>query len=165
MSLDTYARLAVFASVFAALYVAHQVGDHWTQTHRQACGKGAPGWEGRIWCTRHVLSLALTKVVALLALSLVTGLDLAPGWVAAGLTVDAISHYWADRAARHPNSKRVVTLARVADVLGKGDFYRMGAPRMGRDDQPHLGTGAYALDQSFHLLFLFIAVLIMTGGA
>lgn len=29
----------VFAAVFATLFAAHQVGDHWAQTHTQACGK------------------------------------------------------------------------------------------------------------------------------
>jgi hypothetical protein len=157
--------LAAFGATFAALYAAHTVGDHWVQTHRQACGKGALGWPGRIWCARHVITLTITKLVALLALTAVTGLDIHPAYMAAGLGLDAASHYWADRAARHPNSLRVATLARLAEALGKGDFYRMGAPRMGRDDQPHLGTGAYALDQSFHVLFLFIAALIMAGGA
>jgi hypothetical protein len=28
---------AVFAAVFVALYVGHTVGDHWIQTHHQAC--------------------------------------------------------------------------------------------------------------------------------
>lgn len=165
MALDTLIKLAAFAAVFCTLLAAHQFGDHWVQTHRQACGKGAPGRAGRIWCARHVASLTITKLLALLALTGMTGLDITPGYLFAGLLVDGVSHYWADRAARHPNSKRVVTLARLADALGKGDFYRMGAPRMGRDDQPHLGTGAYALDQSLHVLFLFIASLIIAGGA
>ena len=46
-------------------------------------------------------------------------------------------------------------------VTGKADFYRLGAPRDGRDDNPSLGTGAYALDQSWHYLWLFVAALII----
>lgn len=147
MTLDVMYRLAVFAAVFCALYVGHHVGDHWTQTHRQACGKGASGAAGRIWCARHVITLTITKLVALLALTTATGLDLHPAYLAAGLTLDAVSHYWADRRT---------TLQALATRLGKADFYRLG---------DGLASGAYALDQSFHLLFLFIAALIMTGGA
>lgn len=150
MSLDTYARLAVFAAVFAALYVAHEFGDHWVQTHAQACGKGGPGLRGRAFCAQHVVSLTITKLVALLAVDLVTGLDIHPAYIAVGLGVDAVSHFWADR--RH-------TLAALAKRLGKADFYHFGLP-----EAAPCGTGAYALDQSFHLLFLFIAALIMTGG-
>lgn len=64
---------------------------------------------------------------------------------------DAISHYWADRRS---------TLARLADRLGKGELYALGdgaaAPA---------GTGAYALDQSWHHAWLYIAALIIAGGA
>lgn len=153
---------ATFAAVFAALYAAHSFGDHWVQAHRQALAKGGPGWAGRIACGQHVLNLAVTKLAFIALMAWATGLQLHAGTLAAGLAVDGISHYWADRAARHPNSTRTVTLARLAILLGKGDFYRMGAPRQGRDDQPHLGTGAYALDQSWHHAWLFITALIIT---
>jgi hypothetical protein len=39
----------------------------------------------------------------------------------------------------------------------------MGIPRPGTDDAAHLGTGAYALDQSWHVGWLFIAALITTA--
>jgi hypothetical protein len=146
------ASAAHFAAVFAALYAAHQVGDHWIQTHHQACGKGATGWPGRLACAGHVATLTLTKAAALLALVLVTDISLSPPAFLAGLAVDAVSHYWADRR---------VTLARFAEAVGKGGFFRMGAPRPDTDDQPHLGTGAYALDQSWHIGWLFITALII----
>ena len=143
---------ATFAAVFAALFAAHSVGDHWVQTHGQACTKGAPTAAGRLACLRHVATLTATKTAALAALALVTGLTLHPLAFLAGLTVDALSHYWADRR---------VTLAALAERLGKGDFYRLGTPRPGTADAPHLGTGAYALDQSWHIGFLFVAALII----
>ncbi|MEV4581852.1 transcriptional regulator [Nonomuraea jabiensis] len=146
---------AVFAAVFAALYAAHSFGDHWIQTHGQACAKGAPTRSGRLACLGHVCTLALTKTLALGAMTVVTGLALAPLPLILGLLVDAASHYWADRRA---------PLAKLAALLGKSDFYRMGAPRPGTNDAPHLGTGAYALDQSWHVAWLFIAALIITGG-
>ncbi|MGP3914281.1 transcriptional regulator [Nonomuraea sp. 10N515B] len=149
--------VAAFAAVFAALYAAHTVGDHWYgQTHRQAVGKGARTAEGRRHCLGHVLLLALHKAGALAAVCAVTGLRLPLLWVAAGLLVDAVSHYWADRR---------YTLAWLAERTGKGDFYQLGQPRPGRDDAPHLGTGAYAMDQSWHVAWLFVAALIIAAGA
>lgn len=149
---------ATFAAVFIALYVAHQVGDHWVQTHHQALTKGQPGWAGRRACAAHVATLTLTKAAAVTLAAAVLGLHLAVAAVAAGLALDAATHYWADRRT---------TLAGLAGLLGKGEFYRLGAPRPGHDDGPHLGTGAYALDQSWHIGWLFIAALVITalGGA
>ncbi|MEV4383409.1 transcriptional regulator [Streptosporangium sp. NPDC049644] len=147
-------NLATFAAVFAALFAAHSVGDHWVQTHGQACAKGAPTTAGRLACVRHVATLTATKTAALAALALMTGLTLHPITFLAGLGADALSHYWADRR---------VTLATLAERLGKSDFYRLGAPRPGTTDAPHLGTGAYALDQSWHIGWLFIAALIIAA--
>lgn len=162
MAAVTVVQLAVFGAVFCALYAAHCFGDHWVQTHRQACGKDAPGRAGAVWCARHVITLTITKMVALLALAAVTGLDIAPAYLAAGLAVDAVSHYWADRAAFHADqdTERPVALAALAKWLRKGGFYGLGDRAMAPT-----GTGAYALDQSFHVLWLFIAALIITGGA
>jgi Protein of unknown function (DUF3307) len=149
----------VFAVSFVALWVAHQVADHWVQTNHQAAHKGLPGWAGRAACARHVTTYTLTQVLALLAAAAVTGVRSGVLAVAGGVACSAVSHYWADRRT---------TLAWLAGCLsrfGKDGFYRMGMPRPGRDDNPSLGTGAYALDQSFHVLFLFIAALIIAGGA
>jgi hypothetical protein len=59
-----------------------------------------------------------------------------------------------------------VVWAALAALIGprKHAFWRLGAPRPGRDDNPVLGTGAYALDQAWHTGWLFIAALII-GGA
>jgi hypothetical protein len=100
-------------------------------------------------CARHVATLAVTKAIGLAAVVL-------------ALALDALSHYWADRRS---------TLAWLADWLdrtvspGKADFFRLGGPRPGRDDAPHLGTGAYALDQSWHIGFVFLAALTASVGA
>ncbi|WP_018218225.1 DUF3307 domain-containing protein [Salinispora vitiensis] len=142
---------ATFAAVFVALYVAHQVGDHWIQSQHQADHKGRPGWPGRLACAAHVATYTLTALVALVILMAGTGLRLDPWAVSAGLTVSAISHYIADR--RTP-------LARIAAALGLARFYALGAPRPDRGDNPSLGTGAYALDQSWHVAFLFASALL-----
>ncbi|MEE6269496.1 transcriptional regulator [Streptomyces diastatochromogenes] len=143
---------ATFAAVFIALYVAHSVGDHWVQTSCQSADKGRPGWVGRLAGARHVATLTLTKLVVLIPAAALLGLHLSVLGVVAGLGVDAVTHWWADRRS---------TLAWLAKVTGKAEFYRLGAPRAGHDDNPHIGTGAYALDQSFHHLWLLVAALVI----
>lgn len=145
-----------FAAIFAALYAAHAVGDHWVQRSHHAAAKGGTGWAARNACALHVASLAATKLLVLALVSLVVDLGLSIPAALLGLAVDAVSHYWADRRT---------TLARLAERLGLGGFYRLGAPRPGHDDAPHLGTGAYALDQSWHVGWLLVASLIIAGGS
>ncbi|WP_335938252.1 transcriptional regulator [Streptomyces sp. PTD5-9] len=148
------ATASAFAAVFVALFVAHSVGDHWVQTSCQSVDKGKPGWTGRLAGARHVATLTATKLALLLPVAALLGLHLSLLGLVAGLGVDAVTHWWADRRS---------TLAWLAKVTGKTQFYRLGAPRAGHDDNPHIGTGAYALDQSFHHLWLLIAsVLIAT---
>ncbi len=143
-----------FAAVFAALYAAHQVADHWVQTEHQAATKGARTWAGRLACTGHVLTLTVTQLAALLAVIAVLDVELSGSQVAAGLAVNAVTHWWADRRA---------TLAALAAAVGHRPFYGLGAPRPGRDDNPSLGTGAYALDQSWHIGWLFVAALVVSA--
>jgi hypothetical protein len=152
-------RTALFAAVFAALYAGHYVGDIWIQTHRQALTKGLPGWPGRWSCARHAATLTLTIGAALAAVIAVTGARLHPLPVIVGLAVNGISHYAADRR------KPLLTLAAwlgATVIPGKDEFYKLGSPRPGRDDNPTLGTGAFQLDQAFHVAWLFIAALIIT---
>ncbi|MFE2642379.1 transcriptional regulator [Streptomyces nigra] len=141
-----------FAAVFIALYVAHSLGDHWVQTSHQSAHKGRPGWFGRLADARHVATLTLTKLAVLIPAAALLELHLCVLGVVAGLGIDAVTHFWADRRT---------TLAWQAKVTGKGEFYRLGAPRAGYDDNPHIGTGAYALDQSFHHLWLLVAALLI----
>ncbi len=139
-----------FAVVLPSLLVAHHVADHWVQSSHQAGNKGRAGWVGRWNCAKHV---ATYTVVTALAVGLVwtfLGLSITVGGFVAGQIVSAVTHYWADRRT---------TLARLAELLGRGGFYRLGAPRAGRDDNPSLGTGAYVLDQSWHWAWLFAAAL------
>jgi hypothetical protein len=135
-------------------YAAHLAGDHWVQTSRQSADKAVPGRAGRLACARHVASLTACKAVAVALAVTVTGVR--PAAAAAGLARDALSHYWADRR---------FTLRKLARRLGKGEFYSLGAPRPDHDDAPHLGTGEYALDQSWHIAWLFLAALAASIGA
>jgi hypothetical protein len=136
-----------FAAVLVLVYIGHDVGDHWVQTDTQAQTKGLPGWAGRLACARHVATLTLTQLVILALVTPALGIHLRPLGVLAGFGVNAVSHFWADRRW---------TLAWLAKVApgDRSRFYRLGIPRPGRDDNPSLGTGAYALDQSWHLLWL-----------
>jgi hypothetical protein len=130
---------------YAALYVSHQVADHWIQTSCQSAGKGGDGWPGRIACAKHVAGHMATSVVCLSMLNII-GVHVALGPMAAGLAVVAVTHYWADRRA---------PLRKLAYRLGKKRFYHLGNPA------ESLGTGAYALDQSFHFWWLFVAAITM----
>jgi hypothetical protein len=147
---------AAFSAVFAALFVGHSVGDHWLQTLYQATVKGSRGAAGRLACLRHVITLTLTKMTALILVAGVTGLTIHAAYAAAGLLLDAASHYWADRRT---------TLAWLAERTGHGEFWRLGQPRPGTDDAPHMGTGSYAMDQSWHHGWLLIAAAIVSAGA
>jgi hypothetical protein len=146
------ASLTAVGALSAALFAAHQVADHWVQTQHQADTKGHPGWAGRLACAAHVATYTATAALALALLALATDWTPSPLWVAAGLAVSALTHYLADR--RTP-------LRRLAKWTGAQRFYALGAPRPGRDDNPSLGTGAYALDQSWHIGWLFIAALLI----
>jgi hypothetical protein len=146
-----------FAVLLPALLVAHQVADHWVQTDHQACHKGLPGWAGRWACCKHVATYTVVTTLAVLAVWGLFALPLTVTGVAVGQSISAVTHYWADRRS---------TLARLAAVTGSGTFYRLGAPRPDRDDNPSLGTGAYALDQSWHWLWLGVAAAVtaLAGG-
>jgi hypothetical protein len=128
-----------FAPIFVALFAAHQVADHWVQTQRQADLKGGKGWSGRLACGRHVATYTATGLLFLLAMAAVTGVVLHPVPVAVGLAVSAVTHYIADR--RTP-------LHWAAGRLGKDEYWLVH------------GGGLYALDQSWHIGWLFVAALI-----
>lgn len=146
-----FASAVTFAVALPALLVAHNVADHWVQTHHQALTKGASSWSGRWACARHVATYTLVTAATVAVLWSLFDLPITPAGFVTGQLVSAVTHYWADR--RH-------TLARLAGALGKADFWQLGAPRPGRDDNPSLGTGAYALDQSWHWLWLGVAALL-----
>lgn len=144
---------ATFAAVFAGLFVAHSAGDHWVQTSAQSAGKGKPGRVGRLADARHVVTLTVTKVFVLLPVAWLLDLHLSLPGLVLGLGIDAATHWWADRRT---------TLAWLARVTRKSEFYRLGSKVVDDEGHPsHIGTGAYALDQSFHHLWLLVAALII----
>lgn len=146
---------ARFAAAFAAMYAAHQAADHHVQRDRDAQVKGQPGPAGRWAAARHVASYTATLAAALAVTNRVTRAGFRPSRIALALALTASTHYLIDR--REP-------LRRFAAATGHAGFYQLGAPRPGRDDNPTLGTGAYALDQSAHVGLLLPAAWIAAGG-
>jgi hypothetical protein len=137
-------RTTLFLAVLAALNAGHYWGDHWFQTQNQADRKGLPGWTGRINCLAHVATYTATQAALVLLLVVTLHLRLSTGWAIAGLAISAVTHYFADR--REP-------LRRLAESLGEGKarFYRLAS---------HGLNGAYLLDQSWHIGWIFIAALV-----
>jgi len=144
--------LARLGGVFALLHGGHAAGDYWVQTGTCAAAKGGDGWEGRKACAIHVTTLTATQALVLAAGAWVVGERLPARSVAVGLAVNAVSHYFADR--RTP-------LRRLAERLGKGEFYHFGKDH---DHAPCLGNGAYALDQAWHIAWLTVAAAIIAGN-
>jgi hypothetical protein len=142
---DTLVRVAAFLVAFAAMYAAHMVADHWVQTQHQADEKGKAGWHGRWNCAKHVATYTLTQAVAFLAAAWWLDLPVRPGWLVTGLLVSAVTHYFADR--RTP-------LRKLAERIGSGKFYRLADFGL---------NGAYLLDQSWHVGWIFIAALVVAG--
>jgi hypothetical protein len=137
------------------LLVAHNVADHWAQTPHQALTKGLRSSAGRVACLAHVAVYTALTAGTVALLWVVLGLPISPAGFVVGQLVSAVTHYWADRG---------FTLVALAALVGKREFAALGAPRPGRDDNPTLGTGRYALDQSWHWLWLLVAALITAVG-
>jgi hypothetical protein len=164
-------QLATFAATFAALYAGHHVGDYWIQTDHQARHKGAVGHEGRRACLTHVVTYVWTQALALALLMIVTGLRVGLIPFVVALLVSGVTHYAADRR------EYGVMFWLARKLPGKDDFLKLGVPRSLRVmaggqsgdlmkpaplDNPSLGTGAWALDQSWHLFWgVFVAALIL----
>lgn len=144
-------RLAVLGGVYATLNAADDIGDHWVQRHGQALRKGNRTPEGQRACAAHVATYTATRIAALSAMAAVTGARLPLVRTGLILSLDAATHYWADRR---------YTLAAVAERTGKGGFYHAGDPKAAP-----CGTGSYALDQAFHHGMRLITSLAIAGGA
>lgn len=149
--------MSVIAGTGLALYAAHHVGDFWIQTHHQAQHKGDPGWPGRITCLKHVGTYILIQGLALVMLAGVSGWKMSFWPMLLALTVSAGTHYLADRREHG----LMFAVARwLEPIAGKGSFLRFGS------EFPTLGTGASALDQSWHIWFgVFVPALILGWGS
>jgi len=131
---------AQFAALFVILFIGHHLGDYWVQTDRQAINKALACWRGRMICAEHVATYTATMLAVLLLTSWRLDIELDPWRVALALFVSAVSHYFADR--RRP-------LRRLAIQTRHGALWLDGQ------------SGLALLDQSWHLIWIFIAALIM----
>jgi hypothetical protein len=163
-----------FAAVAVALYAAHHVGDYWVQTDHQARHKGDAGADGALQCLLHVISYLMTQTLFLLAAGLVLGPEVSGLGLIVGLLTSGVTHYMADRREHG----LMFWLARR--LSGKAAFVELGRPRLyeifarpldGGEargplplDNPQLATGAWALDQSWHIFWgVFVAALLVVA--
>lgn len=130
-----------FAAVLPGLLVAHAVGDRWLQTDHQAVTKGHAGHIGRIACASHVLTYTAVTALVTGILWVALGLSVSPAGFLAGQAVSALTHYWIDR--------RVTLAAFVARYTPWNRTYYTQVP-----------GGAEHLDQSAHMVWLFVAALL-----
>lgn len=142
-----------FAVVTIVLLIAHEFGDHWTQTQWQATNKHLRNALGRRACAAHVLAYTIGTTLAVLGVWLWLRLPISPAGLLAGQLISAITHYLIDRRFMLER----LTQFGVFEQTGRHSFYQLGQPRPGHDDNAVLGTGAYALDQSLHKLCLGMA--------
>lgn len=171
------ASAALVAASGLALYAAHHVGDYWVQTDHQAAHKGDAGSAGRLACLRHVATYVLTQGLALAMLAgVIGGLPMWP--TLAALAVSGGTHYLADRRT---HGLMFAVVRWLEPIAGKASFMKLGVPRAGRTvtahgagwkteevplDSPSLGTGAWALDQAWHIaLGVFVPALIIGAFA
>lgn len=148
---------AVFGAVFALLYVGHRVGDTWGQRSVDAVHKQIAGPRGALHCGIHVAMLTGTKLLFLVPGVLVLGLPVSAGGVVLALVVDAMSHYLVDRGA---------PLAAMARATGNEGFITRVTVVRAPNTAPAAngpGTGAFELDQAWHLAWLAVAALIIAG--
>lgn len=151
---------STFAAVFIALYVGHHVGDHWVQTGWQTLNKAHRTFTGRVACAAHVLTLTATKLLFLIiAWAVLDDLSLDWTWTAIALLVDAATHYWCDRR---------FTLKRMVKALNKDGYWDFCTVVRRPGDDPAdtgPGTGAFHLDQSWHIFWIGVTSLAIAALA
>jgi hypothetical protein len=167
------ALAGALGAVGLALYAGHHVGDYWVQTDHQAAHKGKAGREGQEACFLHVITYTATQGAFLAATIAVAGIHTNLLAVNLGLLVSAVTHYLADRrefgimfrlARLLPGKARFLTLGVPRDLVvdaGLGSWWKSATVKL---DNPSLGTGAWALDQSWHIFWgVFVAALVIVG--
>ncbi|WP_433047215.1 DUF3307 domain-containing protein [Dactylosporangium sp. CS-033363] len=144
MSDDTLTRSVVFAVALLALFVGHNLGDHVTQTDRQAglkAGRGATAWRAM---AGHLVGYHVTVSVILIGTALALRLPLSPLGVVAGLAFSAVTHGLLDR--RWP-VRAVLKATR--------------SPQFAEAQSPVCGM--YVADQSLHHLCLLVSALMIAA--
>ncbi|GIE83012.1 hypothetical protein Aph02nite_89620 [Actinoplanes philippinensis] len=153
-------RAVTAAVAFAVMLAGHYIGDHWVQTSGQAYGKGLDN-EGcvrsvALWhCAKHVMSWTATTTIFLLGAGWWLRLPLEPGWLVAGIALNAVTHFVAD--LRTP-------LIRLGRLLGRGGYLdHVGVVRPSGAATSGPGTGLFELDQAWHIGWLAVSALLIAG--
>jgi len=141
-TLTASTRPLIFVVSFAALMVAHQLGDHVLQTDRQALGKTGRGPTAVLAMLGHLLSYHVAGAVLVAATFAALDLPLRLAGVAAGLGFSALTHAALDR-------RRLV----------RAILHRTGAPRFAEATTPV--NGMYAADQALHQAALLVSALLI----
>lgn len=166
--------LGAAGAYMGALYAGHWVGDYWVQTEHQVAHKGDAGVQGVLACLAHVGSYWTTQGLFVMALWFATGSDIHPWALLAGLLVSGVTHYAADRREHGLMfwlARRMTPWNREFLELGKpqrraflGETVDGTMLKVEVTDAPTLGTGAWALDQSWHIFWgVFVAGLVIAG--
>jgi hypothetical protein len=157
---DDLIRAVTAAVAFGVMLAGHYIGDHWVQTSGQAYGKAldAIGCVRRtaMWhCAKHVASWTTTTTVFLLAACWWLRLPLRPGWLVAGILLNALTHFIADLR---------VPLIRLGRLLGRtGYIETVGVVRPAGAASTGPGTALFELDQAWHIGWLAVSALLIAG--
>ena len=155
-----YAQALTTLVAFSFGYAGHLIGDHWIQTHVQACEKALdrPGCRrlAAVWaCAKHVLTWSAAVLTFICLAGWWLDLPLRPGWVAAGMALNAVTHFIAD--LRTP----LIWLGRL---LGRGGYIEHVQVHRGKTvEKTGPGTALFHLDQSWHIAWLAVSALVMAG--
>jgi hypothetical protein len=137
--------LALFAALHATFADIHPACDQIIQSSADAIGKGGPGWTGRRHCARHVTTYTAGQTVAAVAVTRALGYRMPVRALAAGMAVNAVTHYAIDR--RGP-------FIRFMRRVGRGGYldHATVQRREGVVDTAGPGTALMELDQAAHRL-------------
>lgn len=159
--IDLIARAVLALTVFAFGLAGHYVGDHWVQTDGQACKKS---WAAQtracaVWnCAKHVATWTATVTVFVCAAGWWLELPLRPGWLAAGMAVNAVTHFVADL--------RAPLIWMATKLFGRTGYIDYGnVVRSSGTASTGPGTALMELDQSWHIGWLAVSALIAAGPA
>lgn len=166
MQHDDLVRAVTTAVAYASMLAGHYVGDQWLQTSAQACkkslaGAASPGAASpgtALWhCAKHVAAWTATTTGFFLGAAWWLHLPIHWGWLAAGVAVNAVTHYVAD--LRTP-------LLWLAGLAGKSGYIEhANVQRPSGADRFGPGTATFHLDQSWHIAWLLPAALLVAGCA
>jgi hypothetical protein len=158
--IDMIGRALLALAAFAFGLAGHYIGDQWLQTHGQACKKSLGGDSCRrvaMWhCAKHVLVWTATVTVFVVGAGWWLHLPMKPGWLAAGMAVNAITHFVADLrtpliwiACRFFNRAAYIDYVNVVRASGT--------------ETVGPGTAVFHLDQSWHIAWLAVSALVIAG--